>query len=67
MAKDRECPNCPSIWDFNEIEDQQCSSCGYPHHQEDVWEDDDYICEEDIDYENDEIVENEYYRNIEAK
>lgn len=28
----RECPQCPAIWTQDEIDEQCCFACGYPHH-----------------------------------
>ena len=42
MSKYRECPHCPAIWDFNEIEDQQCGACGWPDVDEETDGDEDF-------------------------
>jgi len=41
--KHKECPNCPAIWSSEEIEDQQCSACGYPNNDEDNNDEMDYM------------------------
>lgn len=46
-----ECPNCSSIWGFDEMEWQECFCCGYPRNEDlDEW-DDDACDDEDGEYE----------------
>jgi hypothetical protein len=38
-----ECPNCQAIWGMEEIDWQECGSCGWPDPDcEDFMQDDDY-------------------------
>lgn len=40
------CPNCQSVWGFDEIQFQSCDCCGYPAHEDE----DDYYDEDEPDY-----------------
>lgn len=42
----RECPNCPAIWGEEEIALQTCSACGFPDHEEEVDEFDNFFPDE---------------------
>jgi len=33
------CPECNAMWGFNEFEWQECNACGYPHNDDDDFDD----------------------------
>jgi hypothetical protein len=45
-----ECPNCQSIWGYEEIDWQTCDCCGWPDVDEDFKSESDYFEDDDFDY-----------------
>ena len=46
-----ECPHCQAVWGIEEIDFQECDSCGYPHFDED---DENWGRSDDDDFDEDE-------------
>jgi hypothetical protein len=50
-----ECPNCGSLWGFEEMDWQECDCCGYPNVDEDFMNDDDDLDDYEDEYDDEYI------------